>query len=99
MRNFQLKFDPDALKEWQRLDGSIKKELRAHLAKRLKSPIVESARLHGDLHNCFKIKSKRSGYRLIYTVEQGVFVVIVIAIGKREDLSAYKAAQKRHPHP
>lgn len=45
---YKLKFDPDALKEWRALDGSIKTELKKVLAKRLKSPIVESARLHGE---------------------------------------------------
>jgi len=92
---YRLKFDPDALKEWKHLDGSVKKELLPLLAKRLESPIVENSRLHGDLHYCFKIKSKRTGYRLIYTVERNVLVVLVLAIGKRENLAAYKLARNR----
>ena len=43
MKRYQLKFDPDALKEWQKLDGSIKKEFLPQLLKRLDSPILESA--------------------------------------------------------
>lgn len=91
----KLKFDPDALKEWAALDGSIKSELKKALVKRLQSPIVESARLHGDLSNCFKIKSKKSGYRLIYTVIKNELVVIVLSIGKRDKIAAYKKAQTR----
>ena len=95
-KNYQLKFDPDALKEWGKLDGSIKEEFKKALARRLKSPVVESARLHGELANCFKIKSKRTGYRLIYTVRARELVVIVLAIGERDKFKAYVAAKKRH---
>ena len=95
MAKYQLKFDRDALKEWTNLDGSVKKEFLPILAKRLENPIVESARLGGELNNCFKIKSKRTGYRMIYTIEKNVLVVIVLAIGKRENFAAYKVAKNR----
>jgi mRNA interferase RelE/StbE len=95
VQSYQLKFDRDALKEWKKLDGSIKEEFKKALVRRLKSPVVESARLHGNLSNCFKIKSKGSGYRLIYTVDGIEVVVIVLAIGERDKQKAYKAARKR----
>ena len=94
-QNYQLKFDRDALKEWKKLDGSIKEEFKKALSRRLKAPIVESARLHGNLSNCFKIKSKSSGYRLIYTVVEAEVVVIVLAVGERDKQRAYIAARKR----
>jgi mRNA interferase RelE/StbE len=94
-QNYQLKFDRDALKEWKKLDGSIKEEFKKALTRRLKSPVVESSRLHGNLSNCFKIKSKSSGYRLIYTVDGEEVVVTVLAIGERDKLKAYNAARKR----
>ncbi len=95
VQSYQLKFDRDALKEWKKLDGSIKEEFKKALVRRLKSPVVESARLHGNLSNCFKIKSKSSGYRLIYTVDGIEVVVIVLAIGERDKQKAYNAARKR----
>ena len=94
-QNYQLKFDRDALKEWKKLDGSIKEEFKKALSRRLKYPVVESARLHGNLSNCFKIKSKSSGYRLIYTVVEAEVVVIVLAVGERDKHRAYIAARKR----
>ena len=94
-QNYKLKFDRDALKEWKKLDGSIKEEFKKALSRRLKSPIVESARLQGNLSNCFKIKSKSSGYRLIYTVVEAEVVVIVLAVGERDKQRAYIAARKR----
>ena len=95
MAKYELKFDADALKEWEKLDGSIKKEFKSALVKRLDNPIVEKARLRGELNQCFKIKSMKTGYRLIYTVEKNVLIVTVIAIGKRADLAAYLSAIKR----
>jgi mRNA interferase RelE/StbE len=53
MAEFKLKFDPDALDEWNALDGSVKAELKKALQRRVKNPIVESARLHGNLSTCF----------------------------------------------
>lgn len=92
---YKLKFDPDALKEWKAIDGSIKAELKKALNKRLVEPVVESARLHGELSHCFKIKSKGSGYRLIYTVNKNAITVIVLSVGKRDKIAAYKKAIKR----
>lgn len=92
---YRLKFIPDALVEWESLDGSVKNILRKLLKKRLENPHLPGSRLHGDLHNCYKIKLKKQGYRLVYTVEDDVMVVLVLAVDKREDLAAYHAAIER----
>jgi mRNA interferase RelE/StbE len=92
---YRLKFVPDALDEWAALDGSIKEPLRKALKKRLEQPHVPGAELHGDLLGCYKIKLRKQGYRLVYTVEEDVLVVLVLAIDKREDLAAYHAALAR----
>ena len=95
IQRYRLKFVPDALAEWESLDGSIKSLLRKALKKRLEQPHVPGAQLHGDLRNCYKIKLSKQGYRLIYTVEDDVLVVLVLAIDKREDLAAYISAIER----
>ena len=95
LSQYRLKFVPDALAEWETLDGSIKQILRKLLKKRLEQPHLPGSRLHGDLHNCYKIKLKKQGYRLVYTVEDDVMVVLVLAVDKREDLAAYHAAIER----
>ena len=92
---YRLKFVPDALAEWNALDGSIKNILRKLLKKRLEEPHQPGSHLHGDLRNCYKIKLKKQGYRLVYTVEDDVMVVLVLAVDKREDLAAYHAALER----
>lgn len=92
---YRLKFVPDALAEWHALDGSVKEPLRKALKKRLENPHVPGAKLHGDLHACYKIKLRKQGYRLVYTVENNALVVLVLAIDKREDMAAYHSALAR----
>ena len=63
--------------------------------KRLLQPHLPGSELHGDLKHCYKIKLRKQGYRLVYQVDDGVLVVLVVAIDKREDLAAYRAAIHR----
>jgi mRNA interferase RelE/StbE len=91
---FRLKFVPDAWREWQALDGSIKLALKPLLAKRLQNPHLPGALLHRELAGCYKIKLLKQGYRLVYVVEDDELVVLVLSVGKREDNAAYLAATK-----
>ena len=96
MRTYSLEFHELALKEWRKLDGSIKAQFQNALSKRLKTPHVPSARLRGDLQNTYKIKLRDVGYRLVYEVIDQKLVVMVIAIGKRDHNEAYLSAVKRN---
>jgi mRNA interferase RelE/StbE len=92
---YRLKFVPDALKEWQLLDGSIREPLRKALKKRLEQPHLPGAELHADLRGCYKIKLRKQGYRLIYLVEDDALIVLVLAIDRRDNLAAYRSALTR----
>ncbi len=92
---YKLKFHPEALQEWHKLDGSIRKTLKQQLAARLANPHVPGGALQGDLRGCYKIKLHRQGYRLVYCVEDDALVVLVLAVGKREEEAAYRAALGR----
>ena len=92
---YRLKFLPNALDEWNALDGSVKNVLRKLLKKRLIQPRVPGAELHGSLRDCYKIKLRKQGYRMVYLVEDDVLTVLVLAVDKREDLAAYRAALER----
>ena len=92
---YRLKFVPDAWREWQALDGSIKLALKPLLAKRLQNPHVPGALLHRELAGCYKIKLLKHGYRLVYVVEGDELIVLVLSVGKRETNAAYLAATKR----
>ena len=96
MTTYSLEFHELALKEWKKLDGSIKVQFKNALSKRLATPHVPSAKLHGDLQNTYKIKLRDIGYRLVYEVIDQQLVVMVIAVGKRDHNEAYQSAVKRH---
>jgi mRNA interferase RelE/StbE len=91
---YKLVFKREALDEWNRLDGSIKTQFKKVLAKRLELPRIESARLH-SMPDCYKIKLKAVGYRLVYQVDDGVITVKVIAVGRRDKSEVYEAAMGR----
>ena len=91
---YEIEFDKRALKEWAKLDSEIKKQFKKKLSKVLKLPRVEANKLR-ELSDCYKIKLRKSGYRLIYQVQDDRVVVFVVAIGKREGLKAYNDASNR----
>ena len=92
--SYELAFDPRALKEWQKLGETVKNQFRKKLAEVLSHPRIPSARLH-DFPDCYKIKLRSQGYRLVYQVQDNVVTVFVIAIGKREKSAVYHDANKR----
>jgi mRNA interferase RelE/StbE len=92
--SYSLRFHDQALAEWRKLDGSVREPLRRKLAERLESPRIQAAALQG-LPNCYKIKLRGAGYRLIYRVDDDAVSVLVIAVGKRDNLKVYKAARTR----
>ncbi len=92
---YRLFFLPVALEEWHRLDGSIRQVLKKLLAKRLDNPHLPGGQLHGPLSSCYKIKLKKQGVRLVYAVEDDKLIVMVLAVDRREDDAAYKAAVDR----
>lgn len=92
--SYELEFVNKSLKEWNKLGDTIKKQFKKKLHERLESPRVEISRLSG-LTDCYKIKLKQAGYRLVYQVKDERVVVLVLAIGKRERNAVYKSAIKR----
>jgi len=83
---YKLKFMPKALKDFKKLDGTIKSEFKKILQKRLHNPLIEKYRLHGDLKGYYKIKLKSSAYRLIYRVIQQDLVIVVVEVGRRDKI-------------
>lgn len=86
---YDLEFKKSAMEEWKKLDGVIQKQFKSKLEERLIHPKVEADRLRGGIG--YKIKLRNSGYRLIYTVDDGRVVVEVVAIGKRDSIHDRKS--------
>ena len=91
---YELAFLEVSLKEWEKLDRNIKTQFKKKLEERLETPRVPSAKLRGH-EDCYKIKLRSIGYRLVYEVNDDVLIVLVVAVGKRERNAVYKAADTR----
>lgn len=91
---FDLEFDQRALKEWHKLADTVRQQFKSKLSEVLLNPRVEANRLR-KLPDCYKIKLRSAGYRLIYQVIDQEVVVFVVAVDKREHEAAYRKAQDR----
>lgn len=92
---YKLDFLDEALKEWKKLNPSIKEHLKKKLQKVLENPRVPKNKLSGH-PNRYKIKLRSIGYRLVYEVIDDEIVVLVIAVGRRDHGSVYDDAESRH---
>ncbi len=77
-----------------KLDPAIRESFKKKLAECIENPRIESSRLSG-MQDCYKIKLRSAGYRLVYQVRDSELVVSIVAVGKRERNNVYKAAVKR----
>ncbi len=91
---YSLSISEDAEKEWNNLAATIKIQFKKKLKERLEQPRVEPSRLSG-MRDCYKIKLRSAGFRLVYRVYDDEIEVLVVAVGKRERNQVYKAAIKR----
>ncbi len=92
--SYRLRFHELALPEWRRLDAGLREQLKKKLAERLEHPRIPSAALSG-MPECYKIKLRNAGYRLIYRVDDTVVFVTVIAVGRRDKQKVYEVSQSR----
>ncbi|CQH40815.1 type II toxin-antitoxin system RelE/ParE family toxin [Yersinia enterocolitica] len=91
---YNLDFDRRALKEWHKLGDTVRQQFKKKLLEVMKNPRVEANKLR-DLPDCYKIKLRSAGYRLIYQVQDEKITVFVVAVGKRDREEAYSEAGKR----
>ena len=91
---YSLEFKPKALKEWKKLDHSIKLQFYKKIKERLVSPRVPHDKLSG-FPNVYKIKLRSSGFRLAYEVVDEKVIVVVLSVGKREGNAVYDEIEKR----
>ncbi|MEA2028420.1 MAG: type II toxin-antitoxin system RelE/ParE family toxin [Campylobacterota bacterium] len=87
--SYSLEFHPKALKEWHKLNHSIKEQFKKKLKERLENPKIAKDKLSG-FDSVYKIKLRSVGYRLAYRVKDEEIVVMVLGVGKRENSEIYK---------
>ena len=91
---YRLRFHELALREWHKLDSSVREPLKKKLAERLDQPRIPASALHG-MPDCYKITLHSLGYRLVYRVDDAEVFVTVISTGKRNDGKVYRTAADR----
>ncbi len=97
MTEYALAFDDRALREWDGLDGSIRKKFKKKLEKQIQNPHSPGNELHADLAGFYKIRLRKDGYRLVYRVIDDEVVIFVIAVGRRAENAIYHLTIERLP--
>ena len=92
MTIYKVELRPRAARAWKKLKPDVREQLRRKLEERRRNPHVPSARL-AHMPGCYKIKLRAEGLRAVYKVEEGVLLLLVLAIGKRERNEVYDDAQ------
>ena len=95
---YELAFLPVAKKEWDKLPPTVKVLFRKQLEKRCQQPRIPKAKLRGELKDCYKIKLRQQGYRLVYEVLDHELIITVISVGKRDKDMVYLTAKSRMQH-
>ena len=96
MQTWKVELLPEAQKDYNNLDGSVKKLVLKQLVK------LEQYPSYGDplgnkaginLDGYFKLYADKKQIRIIYEVVE--HMIRIIAIDKREDMEVYRIALKR----
>jgi len=95
--HYRLTFLPQAKEEWDQLDGNIRQQFAKVLLRRLDNPRVPAAALTA-MPDCYKIKLRSAGFRLVYQVQDDKLVLLTIAVGKRDKSAVYESAKQRLLH-
>jgi mRNA interferase RelE/StbE len=93
---WKVELIPEAVEDFQSLDGSVRKRVLKQLIKleqnpKCGDPLGNKAGL--NLEGYFKLYADKKRIRIIYEEIGDVFKVI--AIDKREDIEVYRIAMKR----
>lgn len=92
--SYNLEFLEAALEEWNKLNPSIRQPLKKKLIKVLENPRIPKNKLSGH-PNRYKVKLRSIGYHLVYEVIDDEVIVLVIAVGKRENNEVYNVMNSR----
>ena len=102
--SWQIKFIPEAQKDYDRLAGNQKLLVAKALEKVRQNPVSIYEGGYGkplgnkggtNLAGLFKVKLKAAGLRIVYKLIQTETEMLIIVIGARADDEVYQIAQNR----
>jgi mRNA interferase RelE/StbE len=91
---YRITFLESAKKEWDNLPKEIQKQIKAKLLKIKEYPCILKNKLSG-LKDCYKMKLRASGYRLVYRIYEGRLVIQIVAVAKRDKSEVYNLVRHR----
>jgi mRNA interferase RelE/StbE len=90
------KFTEFSKSDYDRLDGSQKKQILKSLVKLEENGMNAGQPLYGKLWDCRKLKHKKLGLRVVFRQSAlGIEIIEIVIIGKREDDEVYETAEER----
>lgn len=95
---YRVEFLSEAAREFEQLDGSLKKVAAKQIDKLAERPELGEPlgkRMGIDLTGYRKIYFGKKGYRIIYEIQRQKLVILIIGIGKRERAEIYREVAQR----
>ncbi|MBJ8350193.1 type II toxin-antitoxin system RelE family toxin [Streptococcus zalophi] len=93
---YNIHFNDLSIGDFKSLDNSQASFVRKAFLKLEQKGMMVGKHLSGDLSGCKKLKSKKTGLRIIFKLHpKDSHTILIIAIGKREDKEIYNVAARR----
>jgi len=95
---YRVEFLPEAAREFEALDGSLKKIAAKQIDKLTERPELGKPlgkRMGIDLTGYRTIYFAKKGYRIVYEIQRQEVVILIIGIGRRERTEIYRDVAKR----
>ncbi len=95
---YSVEFLPEAAREFEALDGSLRKLAARQIDKLAEKPDLGEPlgnRMGIDLTGYRKTYFGKKAYRIVYEIQRNKLVVVIIGIGKRERAEIYREVARR----
>jgi mRNA interferase RelE/StbE len=95
---YKVEFLPEAAREFEALDGSLKKIAAKQIDKLAERPELGEplgTRMGINLTGYRKMYFGKKGYRIVYEIQRQKLVILIIGIGKREREEIYRDVARR----
>jgi mRNA interferase RelE/StbE len=105
--SWEIEFLPEAVKDIERLDGSVRQQVRNLITKAARNPLPREEGGYGlalrngsgaRLAGLLKLKLSKAGLRVVYALKRTESMMTIVVVGVRDDRSVYHEAEKRRSH-